>query len=151
MIKTRDIYDSINRALALQYKEPKIVIYTQYIPKDFNRPSFLIEHIRTTPIDINRNTVQKTSYFTITAFLPVDKYNRSKGVDLIDRQDEILNTFSMGYITVGNRNIKLKSSSGGTDLDAVYIDLQFEYFDNRTEEVEELPTIQTVITNFKEV
>lgn len=152
MIKTTDLYNSINTVLVVLY--PSRIVYTpERIPKDFKRPSFLIEHIKSSRMDINRATIQKTDYFTITAFESVDKYNRSDVLKLIDTQDTLLNGFGVGYVTVGNRAIKVKSSSGGTDTDAVYIDLQFEYFDDRYEptkaETEEL--IQSVITTIKGV
>lgn len=152
MIKTTDLYNSINAVLVVLY--PSRIVYTpERQPKDFKRPSFLIEHIKSSRIDINRTTVQKTDYFTITAFESVDKYNRADVLKLIDIQDTLLNGFGVGYVTVGDRAIKVKSSSGGTDTDAVYIDLQFEYFDDRFEppktETEEL--IQSVTTTIKGV
>lgn len=151
MIKTTDLYNSINRVIVELY--PSVIVYTpERIPKDFNRPSFLIEHIKNSRVDINRTTVQKTDYFTITAYENVDKYNRADVLKLINIQDTLLNEFGVGYVTVDDRAIKVKSSSGGTDTDAVYIDLQFEYFDDRYKqktETEEL--IQSVITTIKGV
>lgn len=151
MIKTTDLYNSINLVLVELY--PSTIVYTpERIPKDFERPSFLIEHIRSTREDVSRSTIQKTAYFTITAFETVDKYNRADVLKLIDIQDNILDRFGLGYVTVDDRAIKVKSSAGGTDTDAVYIDLQFEYFDDRYKqktETEEL--IQSVITTIKGV
>lgn len=150
MIKTTDLYNSINKVLVKLY--PSVIVYTpERIPKDFKRPSFLIEHIKNSRMDINRTTVQKTDYFTITAYESVDKYNRADVLKLIDIQDTLLNGFGIGYVTVGNRAIKAKSSSGGTDTDAVYIDLQFEYFDNRYESQETEEIIQSVTTTIKGV
>lgn len=150
MIKTTDLYNSINKVIVKLY--PSVTVYTpERIPKDFTRPSFLIEHIKNSRVDINRTTVQKTDYFTITAYEKVDKYNRSDVLKLIDIQDTLLNGFGSGYVTVEDRAIKLKSSSGGTDTDAVYIDLQFEYFDNRYESQETEEIIQSVKTTLKGV
>ena len=152
MIRTRDLYNSINEVLVLLY--PSTTVYTpERQPKDFARPSFLIEHINTISVDKNRFMVQKTVYFTVTAYLKVDKYNRSAVLDLIDVQDKLLEGFGKGYIKVEDRAIKLESSSGGTDRDRIYIELQYEYTDDRfdTSNQEELPLIQTVNTYFKEV
>lgn len=152
MIKTTDLYNSINKVLVELY--PSVIVYTQErIPKDFIRPSFLIEHIKNSRVDINRTTVQKTDYFTITAYEVVDKYNRADVLKLIDIQDTLLNKFGIGFVTVGDRAIKVKGSSGGTDTDAVYIDLQFEYFDNRNEsqKTETNEIIQSVTTTLKGV
>lgn len=150
MIKTTDLYNSINKVIVKLY--PSVIVYTpERIPKDFKRPSFLIEHIKNSRMDINRTTVQKTDYFTITAYESVDKYNRADVLKLIDIQDTLLNGFGVGYLIVDDRAIKVKSSSGGTDTDAVYIDLQFEYFDNRYESQETEETIQSVKTTIKGV
>lgn len=148
MIKLTELFDSINRMIISLY--PKVVVYTpERQPKDFTRPSFLIEHIRTSQSDINRSTVEKIAYFTVTGYLEVDKYHRSDALKLIELQDNLLNLFNQGYVKVGERAIKLRSSSGGTDIDKIYIDLTFEYFDDRTMNKDNEPLMSTVTTTYR--
>lgn len=149
MIQLRELYDGINRLLISSY--PTVVVYTERQPKDFTRPSFLIEHIRTSKRDINCKTIEKTSYFTITGYLKVDSYYRSNSLELMELQDNVLNLFNQGYIKVGDRAVKLNGSSGGIDVDKIYIDLQFECRDDRMVDNDNEPIIKTIITSIQEV
>lgn len=149
MVKINDIFDSINKLIISPF--PTDTVYPQSCPKDFDRPSFLIEYIKTTKIDINRTTVEKTAYFTITRFVEKDEYYRSNRLLLAEHQETIVDLFNIGYVTVGDRAIKVKSSTGGIDVDRAYIDLQFEYFDNRTDAEDTTPIITSVTTNLTEV
>lgn len=149
MVKINDIFDSINRLIIAPF--PTDTIYIQRCPKDFDRPSFLLEYIKTTKTDINRTTVEKIAYFTITRFVEKDDYYRSNPFLLAEQQETIVDLFNIGYVTVGDRAIKVKSSTGGIDADRAYIDLQFEYFDNRTDAEDTTPLITSVTTNLEEV
>lgn len=148
MVKINDIFDSVNKLIISPFYD--YTVYIQRCPKDFNRRSFLLEYVRTSKTDINRTTVEKTVYFTVTCFVENDKYYRSNPMQLAELQESVLELFSTGYITVGDRAIKVKSSTGGIDLDRAYIDLQFEYFDNRTDTVDTTPLITSVTTNLQE-
>lgn len=148
MIKTDDIMTVINELIIELY--PASTIYVQTCPKDFVRPSFWLEHIRTASTDVNKITVDKTVYFSITGFTSIDKHFRSKPADLLDVHDNILKLFAKGYIIVGDRAIKVRASTGGTDIDRAYIDIQFEFFDNRTDEVNDDPLITLVTTKILE-
>ena len=144
MIKQIEILTEINRLLVSSFQE--YAVYINACPKDFIRPSFLLEFVRLSRTDANFSTVEKTAYYTITCFTPVDNYYQSNAEDLINLQDGVMQLFLQGYINVGDRAIKVKSSTGGMDIDRAYIDLQFEYFDNRTDEEDETPLITSVTT-----
>lgn len=150
MVKINDIFNGINLMLISYSSFSNYTVYIQRCTKDFDRPSFLIEYIKTSKRDVNRNTVEKTSYFTITGFEKTDKYYRSDQNELINIQENVLELFSSGYVLVGDRSIKVKSSTGGLDLDRAYIDLQFEFFDNRTDAEDTTPLITSVTTNLQE-
>ena len=148
MIKAKDILTAINVIIAENY--PDRTVYVQACPKDFKRPSFLLEYVRLSRRDVNFTTFEKTAYFTITCFISVDKHFRSDMDELVDLQEDILKLFAAGYVNVGNRAIKVKSSTGGIDFDRAYIDLQFEYFDNRTEAEDQTPLVESVQTEIQE-
>jgi hypothetical protein len=148
VVKINDIFDSINKLIISPF--PTDTVYIQRCPKDFDKPSFLLEYIKTSKRDINRSTIEKTAYFTITRFVEKDEYYRSNPLLLAEQQETIVDLFNIGYITVGDRAIKVKSSAGGIDTDRAYIDLQFEYFDNRTDAVDATPLMTSVTTNLQE-
>ncbi len=99
---------------------------------------------------MSRTTVERTAYFTITCFSPADSYYRFNPEELADMQDGIFQIFSRGYLEVGDRFMKALSSVGGMESDRAYIDLQIEYFDNRTEEEAQEPLIASVKTRIQE-
>ncbi len=148
MVKVKDIMTAINQLIIKPY--PDDPVYVQTCPKDFARPSFWLEYVRLSQVDANRSTVEKTVYFSITCFAPVDKRFRSDPDELSALQDSILDLFAEGYISVGDRSIKVQSSTGGMDIDRAYIDLQFNFYDNRTDEEDQTPLITSVTTRILE-
>jgi hypothetical protein len=149
MVKQKEIQLAINKMLVAIY--PDYTIYIQECPKDFARPSFKIELVRISQTDASHSTVEKTAYYTITCFASTDEYYRTSQDDLIDLQDTILLELQRGYFVVGDRAIKVKGSTGGVDSDRAYIDLQFEYCDNRTDEEDQTPIAASVTTRIQEV
>lgn len=148
MVTQKDILLGLNLKLAIAF--PQHTIYVQECPKDFKRPSFLLEYVSTSRKDATRNTIAKTAYFTLACFTPVDKYSRSDMDELSGLQEDTMQLFSDGYVMVGDRAVKVQSSTGGMDLDRAFIDLQFEYFDARTEAADTNPLIASVQTNLQE-
>ncbi len=148
MIKQSDILTAINRLIVAAH--PDYTVYIHACPKDFKRPSFLLEYVRISQSDASRIAIKKTAYFTITCFVPVDAHYRSDMDQLADLQDGIIELFLPGYVEVGDRALKVQSSTGGMDIDRAYIDVQFEFFDNRTDAEEQLPLMESVHTNIKE-
>lgn len=148
MIKQTDIFTAINRLLVNVY--PDRTVYTKELGKDFDRFSFFIEFVRISTRDVSRDTIEKTVYFTITCFTPQDKKSFYDREELADIQDNILIALQKGYLTVGERALQVQGSTGGMDTDRAYIDLQFEYFDNRTDEIDDTPLMTSVTTRIKE-
>lgn len=148
ILNATKILDAINLALLGPY--PDDTVYIDLCPKDFDRPSFLIELIRVDRRRVNFSTIQETDYFTITCFDEVDDYSHSDTLGLLARQQTVLDLFRSGYLAVGDRSVKVKASSGGRDFDRVYIDLQFEYNEAVTDVVDSTPLIAEIITSMKE-
>lgn len=147
MIKPVDIMTAINKKIVETFP---YAVYIQRCPKDFVRPSFWIEYVTTSRRDVNRSTVAKTVFFTITCFAPLDKHNRVNPEELMKFQEDVIQLFADGFLTVGDRAIKVQSSTGGIDDDRAYIDLQFEFFDNRSDAVDDTPLIRSVEIKLEE-
>jgi len=99
---------------------------------------------------VNRRTIQETDYFTITCFDTTDDYSHSDTVQLLTLQNGVLDIFRNGYINVDDRSVKVRASSGGRNFDQAYIDLQFEYYDDRSDAIDDTPLINKVYTTVKE-
>jgi hypothetical protein len=148
MIKQSDILTAINRMIGAAF--PNYTVYINACPKDFARPSFLLKYIKLSQTDATRFTVEKTVSITITCFVSVDKHDRSDMDELANLQDQVIQLFLPGYIKVGDRALKVLSSTGGIDPDRAYIDLEFNFFDDRTDVEDMNPLIASVSTIIKE-
>jgi hypothetical protein len=149
MVKQKDIFKAINLLLIDLY--PEYTVHIQSCPKDFVPSSFKIEFVHVSEVDKCRTTVEKTVYYTITCFASKDEYYRTNPEELTDIQETILIKLQKGYLTVGDRAIKVKASTGGIDKDRAYIDLQLEFCDNRTDEEDQTPLATSVNTRIQEV
>lgn len=132
LIKVRD---EINKILVKRY--PTLTVYIDKIPKDFERPSFLIEYVTSSQDSISKDTLKEQLFYTITYFSNVDEYYNVDKMDLHSVLVEVLKVFRIGYIRVEDRAVNIRASSGGSNENEIYIDLQLEYFDDRLEESEE--------------
>lgn len=148
MIKQSDIFRVVNSLLAKAFKT--YPVYVKICPKDFKRPSFYIEFVRVSSQDMCRTTVEKTAYLTITGFTILDESGNADNEELADLQDSVMQLFSQGFVLVNDRAIKVKASTGGKDNGRAFVDLQFEYFDNRTDEKDDTPLISSVETRIQE-
>lgn len=131
-------------------KYPGHTVYIDLCPKQFDRPCFLIELITIEQKSVNRRTIQETDYFTITCFDTTDDYSHSDTVQLLTIQQGVLDIFRNGYISVDDRAVNVKASSGGRNFDQAYIDLQVEYYEDRSDAAFDTPLIQEVYTTVKE-
>lgn len=60
-------------------------------------------------------------------------------LDLHNVLVNVLNIFRVGYMRIEDRAIQVKSSPGGSNKNEIYIDLQFEYYEDREEVKEDTP------------
>ncbi|BCK00865.1 phage tail terminator family protein [Anaerocolumna chitinilytica] len=149
MVRQADIVTAINTLLIKAY--PAFAVYLQPCPKDFLRPSFLIELIKSSQVDLCRTSIEKTVNYKITCYTGIDQYNRSDPEELAIIQQQVLEIFGQGYVTVGERALKVKECTGTMETDKSFIELQLEYVDNRTDEVEQIPMAASVTTKIQEV
>lgn len=144
MIQTEQIRDEITRLLAGIKPE---AIYINLCPKDFKRPSYWLETVRVETADVNFSTVKVNAYFMITCFVKLDVRGNVDTKDLTKVQEDVTGLFRDGYIKVADRALTVKASTAGYDTDRSYIDLQFEYFDDRSDDTDDTPTADNVETN----
>lgn len=145
MIDFIKIQDEINILLVNKY--PDFTVYINKIPQNFERTSFLIEFIRSTPEEVSKGVIKEIDYFTITYFAEVDDYYNTDKFDLQNVLLNIQKIFRKGYIEIEDRAIKVKTSNGGSNDDEIYLDLQFEYYENREEVQEQEEEIKEIIVS----
>ncbi len=148
MVTTKQIMNAINKLLV--EKLAAECVYRNRCPEGFERPSYLIEAISNGSDSANCRTVEQTAYLTITCFAAVDEFGDSDDSTLIDLQDGVMNLFRPGYLRVGDRALKVKASTGGADFDRSYVDLQLEFFDDRSDEANTAPLMETIEFTLKE-
>lgn len=141
--------DAINALLVEKY--PNHTVYIDLCPKKFERPCFLIELSNVSQRSANCKTITVTVYFTITCFDVTDNYSHSNTTDLLLVQQDVLDLFRAGFIVVEDRALAVKASSGGRNFDQAYVDIQLEYFEDRSDSLDTSPLVTEVITTIKEV
>lgn len=150
MILAKDLVNALRSSL--KEISSLIQIYEDLHPKmKMKRPSALIQHVTEEIRDGNKDLVQVAQYFTVTVFGSVDAYSQSETQELLELRDQIMLLFRKGYFHVPDsafpqkdRALKVFASTGGKDWDRAYIDLTFEYFDNRTDQQETLPMMEEI-------
>lgn len=147
MITTGQIRDAINQLLVDKLKAK--TVYINRCPKDFERPSFWLETVRSDTAAINFCTVKVTAYFSVTCFIKMDDYGNSDNVELTNVQDSVVSLFSDGYMKVGDRALKVKANTAGYDNDRSYVDLQFEFFDDRSDAADNTPLMDDLNIELK--
>lgn len=148
MITAMDVLDAINLLLVKKY--PDRIVYVQQCPKNFARPSFYLELIRQGTESANKGLLAESMYFMLTCFTSKDEYYNSDTLELIQMQNDILKLFRGGYLGVGDREIRIEASGGGTDKGEIYIDIQVDFAQERSEETEELLYMEDVDVKLRE-
>ena len=59
-----------------------------------------------------------------------------------------MNLFRTEYIKIGDRALPVLSSTGGADFDRSYVDLQLEYYDDRSDEADTAPFMGCITTPY---
>lgn len=137
MIGTNDLLDEVNRLLVT--KQPDRTVYVNRCPVKFDRPSYWLEAVKTEVTDAARDLVRVRAYFMVTCFVTMDEYGNCDDLELTRAQNEVIDLFREGYVRIGNRAVKVAASTGGYDVDRSYVDLTFEFFDDRSDAVEDTP------------
>jgi len=148
MTGTNDIMESLQALLAQHLQQLKR-IYLNEVPKDFKRPSALIQSVRTAWEDASSGMIEVTEYLLVTLFEELDQYNRTSPEKLAQLQYDAMLLFRPGYLKVGNRALRILASTGGRDNDRAYIDLQLNYLDERKQTTPTEPPAESVQIELK--
>ena len=148
MLTKSKIREAVNALLVQKY--PNYTVHINREPAKFERPAFLIMAPRHTPRTTSHDTLQETSYFTITCFAAVDGHGNSDSGELDALQEGVLGLFRPGYIVVEDRAVKVEASDGGQDFDRAWVDVTCVYHEVRDPDPPVLPLMKTIETTIKE-
>ncbi|MEG1492215.1 MAG: hypothetical protein RR394_08180 [Oscillospiraceae bacterium] len=147
MIGAGDILTALNRLLISKW--PERMVYRGFVPKDFSRPSFLLEAVQEKRSSANVGLLRCRAYFTITAFVSADEYKNMDAGALLAIQGELLNLFRSEKLSVLDRAFNISASGGGLNEGECYVDLQLDFVSCRSEIVDTTPLMGGVTTTIK--
>lgn len=145
MITSIEIMTRLQQLLAESY--PDHSIYMEQYPEPSARPCFMLELVTADRFPVSCKTVQETVYLTITCFA-VAEDDPASGSNPFVTQQGVLELFRTGYLAVADRKISVQASPGGRNEDQAYVDLQFEYFEDRSAGQDTAPLMKEVHTTF---
>lgn len=145
MITQEDILDAITEEACKALPQLQR-IYIDLIPAGFLRPSLLIQPVSESPEQANRGTLHVTAYFTLTIFDETDDYANSDTRRLVQWQHQLRDLFRAGHLRVKDRTVAVLASTGGRDWDKAYVEVQLEYYENRSDTVDTTPKMEQIET-----
>ncbi|PKM71516.1 MAG: hypothetical protein CVU91_13415 [Firmicutes bacterium HGW-Firmicutes-16] len=147
MTTANSIIDEINRLMVIAF--PSAQAHINACPKDFERPAYLIRCVSFDRTDANRWTVAVSAAFEIIYLPMLDKNQIVDGAELLTAQDAILGMLAAGFIKVGDRCLKIKSTPGKPETDGTIITIRTDYYDDRPAAADNTPKMGTVETTTK--
>lgn len=142
-ISTNDIITAVCREF--HAIRPSFTFYTDFFPKDFERPSVLITLVKISPAKLlNKSIFEKTVYLSATYFGNTNEYYRADKSGLYDVTDDFINCFNSGKLLCKDRYLDISASSGGDDAGEAYINLTLQY----TEAVADTTTLPPNMEHF---
>lgn len=123
--------------------------YTNQVPKNFTRPSFLVEGGPLRMADADCGALDITAEVKITCFTPVDAYYNSDSAELIRRMTAVQELFAVGYLRVGDRALHVVGNTGEYFLDFAEVTVALQYQDDRPG-AEDWPLMGEAHINIKE-
>lgn len=106
-------------------------VYIDYLPKDFERPSFALELQKEEWNDANLVLVRRTVTILLTGFVATDAYGDSSREALNERMEAACGLFARGYLQVGDRAIQVQTIRGMGSPDLMEVTLVFTWMDGR--------------------
>lgn len=110
----------VSKAIAAQLKEafPGETVYTDLAPRDFQRPSNMVElaGVGMDPLSYGQSGVELLYKFKVTTFSTVDEVHASHLPVLDLRAMLVLGAFAAGYVQVKDRAPKVRSMEADTSL-----------------------------------
>lgn len=148
MTRQREILNAIR--LLAKDRIPEIKRnYIEQEEKNFLRPSLTIQPLVTDYRDSGPNLRFVTRHYLLIVRVVLDEYGKEPVEEMLDLQEKVAALFACGYLRVGDRALKAKVSSGGTERQEAYVDLTLSYLDDRGLEEKPLPLMEELIMNWE--
>lgn len=129
MVDLTDLMDTVKARV--QGRWPGEEVYTNYLPKDFKRPSFALELQKEETADVNIALVQRTVTLLLTGYVQTDAYGDSDREALNQRMEAACALFAQGCLPVGDRAIQVRTNRGTGAPDFMEVTLVFSWIDAR--------------------
>jgi len=144
VITNQIIIDELSRLIAIEYSE--YPVYINGLKDDVQVPSFFIEYIMDTAENVNINIINEKLYLNVTYLENKDE----QGITDSTEKQEVLNNlksiFRQGYIQVQDRAVSLTCKAKAI-ANNVGLELEFNYFEQRNDDVTNEELIQEVSIN----
>lgn len=106
-------------------------VYTNYLPKDFKRPSFALELQKEETADVNIALARRTVTLLLTGYVETDDYGDSAREALNQRMEDACGLFAQGYFPVEDRAIQVQTNRGTGAPNFIEVTLIFSWLDGR--------------------
>lgn len=126
---TQTLMDAVKARV--QEHWPGEEVYTNYLPKDFKRPSFALELQKEETVDVNIALVRRTVTLLLTGYVETDAYGDSAREKLNQRMEDTCGLFTQGYFPVEDRAIQVQTNRGTGAPDFIEVTLIFSWTDGR--------------------
>lgn len=145
MVTQNAVIDAVKTAIRQRF--PDEPVYVNVLPKNFERPSFLVENTDLTMEADTNGAVTLQLNIRVASFVKVDEYHNSQLEALNLRQYAILGLFAQLYLRVGDRAldvVKLTGTAGGRDWIDVTAVLEWDEDLADFQNIKPLPEMQEI-------
>lgn len=138
-----EVLNAVAAVIAGAY--PERYIYIGQEPDQFERPSFFLELVTTRRQRQNIATAETELYLTLTIHETLNEIGAGDQEAALGDIDRVLSLFAMETLTVKDRVLPVKASSGGQDGGEAYLELTVTLRDGVGYDPDKgLPLIRTV-------
>lgn len=126
---SQTLIDAVKARIQENWKGEQV--YTNYLPKDFKRPSFALELQKDEWTDANIVLVKRTVTLLLTGFVEKDAYGDSAREILNQRMEVACGLFALGFLLVDDRAVSVRAVRGTGAPDFFEVTLIFTWMDQR--------------------
>lgn len=124
-----DVCDAIAETLAAAW--PERIIYRDFCPADFQRPSLFLYVTEPSMTQAAIGLVEWTVEVTLELFCATDEYDISSTEELRRDQELVLLAFAAPSLQVGDRHVSLSAKGDGMELGSAYVTFTASWYDQR--------------------
>ena len=129
MMKLNTLMDAVKETVERGF--PGVPVYTDYLPKDFKRPSFALECRKEETADLNIALVKRTVTVALTCLEAVNDYGDSSREALNGRMDALEDLFARGYLQVEDRAVQVQTNRGTGNPEFAEVQAVLSWSDQR--------------------